>query len=450
MTGISREHNLSTATAVRTLGESQDFYDTARFRYVEIEHNGSWMNAITVGHVFLKGQAPAPTDEQSYPRVRLKEVWCSTDKLISQLRNDQVTLPDRTIEIAKNRNWERVFFASENPFGRHPGHLYRVRWQDTNIHISQEIVLAHKRPYFPDLASAIRDWTSLKTYNEWGPTSGELLLFLPEGRAYFEKMVRDGAKVLITARINDSAIKELRLQGGWTRAGRFENFDIPVPDSSEPSQLVELGLPDGVEKLDAYLLGPNNTLYDYHREALGWCEGLARVLGPNQSASDETAVLHAISQGEGKEIEFKKFVRTEHDKINEVVRALVALANTAGGIIVIGIDNNCEIAGVEADLIARYREERLDLSDACMRYIGELRQVINGRMEPTLDFTMRPVTVAGHTVILIRAPEGSTKPYKEFPGNRRYVRRGSNNVEPNDDELRELCKSWVQPTVQWG
>lgn len=450
MTGISREHNLSTAAAVRTLGESQDFYDTARFRYVEIEHNGSWMNAITVGHVFLKGQAPAPTDEQSYPRVRLKEVWCSTDKLISQLRNDQITLPDRTIEIAKNRNWERAFFASESPFGRHPGHLYRVRWQDASIHISQEIVLAHKRPYFPDIASAIRDWTSLETFSELDTRSGQLLLFIPEGRAYFEKMVRDGAKVLITARIDDSAIKELRLQGGWTRAGRFENFDVPVPDSGESFRLVELELPDRVEKLDAYLIGPNNTLYDYHREALGSCEGLSRVLGPDQSASDEAAVLQAINRGEGREIEFKKFVKFEHDKINEVVRTIVALANTSGGIVIIGVDNNCEVVGVEADLITRYRDDRPGLSDACTRYIGELRQTINGRMDPTLDLTMRPVTVAGHTVILIRATEGSAKPYKEIPGNHRYVRRGANNVEPNDDELRELCKSWVQPTAQWG
>lgn len=102
-------------------------------------------------------------------------------------------------------------------------------------------------------------------------------------------------------------------------------------------------------------------------------------------------VLHLIDEGEGFDIEFKRKVSTPE----KIARTLIALANTKGGHILFGVDDDGSIIGVEsekseADLI---HEAGTAFCDPAIR--------------PAIDY----VPFDGKDVLVATVPESSTKPH---------------------------------------
>jgi predicted HTH transcriptional regulator len=60
---------------------------------------------------------------------------------------------------------------------------------------------------------------------------------------------------------------------------------------------------------------------------------------------DYKDVLRLIEEGEGFEVEFKRKVSTPE----KIARALIAFANTRGGYILFGVDDDGSIIGVESE-----------------------------------------------------------------------------------------------------
>ena len=57
-------------------------------------------------------------------------------------------------------------------------------------------------------------------------------------------------------------------------------------------------------------------------------------------------IIHVIQSGEGYNAEFKVSVPT---KVKELTEEVCAFANAAGGVLLLGIDDNNTIVGVEID-----------------------------------------------------------------------------------------------------
>ena len=93
-------------------------------------------------------------------------------------------------------------------------------------------------------------------------------------------------------------------------------------------------------------------------------------------------ISEILSQPESKTLEFKR----DLSSLKPILKTLVAFANTAGGLLVIGKDDNGEIVGVEDVEIA---EERLANSVA---------DNIRPAMQPEIEIT----SCAGKTLLLVR------------------------------------------------
>ena len=138
-----------------------------------------------------------------------------------------------------------------------------------------------------------------------------------------------------------------------------------------------------------------------------------------------------ISQGEGEELEFKKKT-TQPQRIS---RTLASLANTRGGQVLVGVDDDGRIVGVRD-----VEEELFVLRDAAQHYI-----------EPPLDtLRFREVETDGRSVLVVTVPESLNKPHRAqvAPGDwRGYVRVRDESVQTSG--LTEKVLERQQPEARF-
>lgn len=455
MSGISRTYNLKYASTVDFLADAlipnSAYQDLVRIRYVLVEWNKQWYVPILVANIFTRDQQkPPPKDELDYRSVRLCEDWVPMHALVDALRKDCLQLSKLSFIIKTNQGAERTFHSSNNSFHRNPGHLYLLGWQDHVSFVNQDVLLGHKLPYYPDLTAAIRGWTELADYSESHSYSGKLLLFVPECRAYINKLDRSGEILRLGISRLSSDITDLRIKGAyWPRLPdtQYERIDVDVPAANS----VELPISKDSSRLELFLIGPNDTLYDYHREGRWPTEGIASVLAADRAlSSNEKIVEQAIRSGEGVNVEFKPYLDVTHKKTDELIRTVIAFANTQGGNVLIGVDDDCQVIGIEQELVKRYRDTTRDLAECASRYLGEVLQLIKSRVVPTVDVELATVFVADHRVLLVKVAAGDDRPYREARNEHFYVRRGASNVHPNNEELRGLVPPSPKATRSWG
>ena len=131
------------------------------------------------------------------------------------------------------------------------------------------------------------------------------------------------------------------------------------------------------------------------------------------TANDIKEFAHS---GEGFNVDFKRSVPS---KVRDIAEEVCSFANSAGGYVLIGVDNDNQIVGAEID-----NNKRSAIQDA----IGEI--------SPMLHYNMYRVEVDGKDVWVIDVPSGKNKPY--FFSGSTYIREGANCQKlTNVDEIRD-------------
>lgn len=103
-------------------------------------------------------------------------------------------------------------------------------------------------------------------------------------------------------------------------------------------------------------------------------------------------LIEMIEEGENLRCEFKlRF--SSHEKI---AREIIAFANTRGGYLIIGVDDDRNIVGVESEK-------------------GEAGLVIdtaNNYCEPPVKYTIDYIEIQGKEIVVFEIPESDTKPHR--------------------------------------
>ncbi len=128
-----------------------------------------------------------------------------------------------------------------------------------------------------------------------------------------------------------------------------------------------------------------------------------------------------IQTGEGTFLEFKRTVPAPE----KMAREIAAFANTKGGTILIGVDDNHDIIGVN-----EYFEEEFQLLKAA-----------NDWCVPPVPIKIELIHIDGTEVLIVHVPESNVKPiYNKNKKKRRvYVRRKDSSVLASD-EITEVLK----------
>ncbi|MCE1164662.1 MAG: ATP-binding protein [Bacteroidetes bacterium] len=120
-----------------------------------------------------------------------------------------------------------------------------------------------------------------------------------------------------------------------------------------------------------------------------------------------------IEDGEGSKIEFKR----KFSSPRKIAKEMIAFANTSGGYIIFGVDDDRTIVGVESE------KSELDLIDTAAKFF----------CEPEVDYRTDIVPIKSKDVVVIEIPESRKKPHKlvdeeDMDSTRIYVRYNDKSV----------------------
>lgn len=103
-------------------------------------------------------------------------------------------------------------------------------------------------------------------------------------------------------------------------------------------------------------------------------------------------IFTLIEDGESETVEFKRKFSTSR----KISKEMIALANTKGGYILFGVDDDKSISGVESE------KSELDLIETAARFY----------CEPEIKYSTEIVPVKSKDVVVIIIPESNKKPHK--------------------------------------
>ncbi len=103
-------------------------------------------------------------------------------------------------------------------------------------------------------------------------------------------------------------------------------------------------------------------------------------------------LLELIEEGENLQCEFKRHFTTPE----KIARELIAFANTKGGYLIIGVDDDKEIVGVDSE-----KSESELIKDAAENYC-----------ESSLNYSIDFVELYGKELVVVSIPESDNKPHR--------------------------------------
>jgi len=103
-------------------------------------------------------------------------------------------------------------------------------------------------------------------------------------------------------------------------------------------------------------------------------------------------LLELIEEGENIQCEFKRMFTTPL----KIAREIIAFANTKGGFIIFGVDDDREVIGVESE-----KSEAEMIKDAAENYC-----------EPPVEYSIDFIELYGKEVVVVSVPESDNKPHR--------------------------------------
>ena len=103
-------------------------------------------------------------------------------------------------------------------------------------------------------------------------------------------------------------------------------------------------------------------------------------------------LLELIEEGENIQCEFKRHFTTPE----KIVKEMIAFANTKGGYIIFGVDDDREVVGVDSE-----KSESEMIKDAAENYC-----------EPPLKYSIDFVEAYGKEIVVASIPESENKPHR--------------------------------------
>ena len=107
---------------------------------------------------------------------------------------------------------------------------------------------------------------------------------------------------------------------------------------------------------------------------------------------NRSELLELIEEGENIQCEFKRHFTTPQ----KIAKEMIAFANTKGGYLIFGVDDDREVVGVDSE-----KSESEMIKDAAENYC-----------EPSLTYSIDFIEVYGKEIVVATIPESESKPHR--------------------------------------
>ena len=315
--------------------------------------------------------------------------------------------------------WQRTASLAPGRYGTRltvPHTEYSLALAKRTEPLSHGIPLAGAgRPYFPNEIAAA---ASLLLDDHSAPAnrsipSEEVLVRIAHPEAYIGEVRVSSA--VITVSVLGENLEDVHLQ--VSSAG--DRHEEPVRERGKSAIPIS-----GADRADAWVaLVRGQELLDVRTISSRWPDSLGRQ-GVVYEPDDLNEMFDRLRRGgEGETVEFKE----DFPKGDGIARAVAAFANGRGGVLMIGIRDDGEVAGIDNAPRAR---DRLD-------------DIVRNRVSRLPDYDVLTATLDERTVIAMRVEPGDDRPYgvRGNGGIRYYIRRGATNRVAEPEEMGPICQS---------
>jgi len=432
MKQIHRRSNLEPGEFVSELNqiisERQKQYENALVRLAIRRENGELMVSFGRIDFLLKGDITPEEQTYDYNNFVLVQFVRKASEIPDFLNDltqeNPVTvnsLSNVKCAFEQNIRWDSKEISSNTAWGyiknEFPSLYYSSRLANHNIDSSLILAGKHLRPY-PNASSAIIDFMNLHMADGWGKYLNEnrFIVVAPDFRTRIKNMTIARNKVKITVDCRVTEDKEIFSQ--FYLGGEAKN-DVPIVNQS--SEVESSKEPD--EILAVILDRNSGEILDYKKYDLRWSEADSSI----QKEDPEDVVKEWINRGENEFVEFKEGLKHADD----VMKTVVAFANTKGGVIILGVKDDGSIVG----------------SDESVESVkNRLERMISSKCDPPIDFIAKRIEFDDKGITYIKIPKGTYKLYSVTNGPI-YVRRGASDIFIKPSEIVEMFTSNLDSSI---
>ncbi|MEQ8719626.1 MAG: ATP-binding protein [Sandaracinaceae bacterium] len=389
---------------------------------------------VGTGRVVLLGaEAPAPTT-RSYPGLRLTTEVLRDDDLVSAILS-RVRGDTETIRWA---NWERYI---DDRAGAWPFWELRLSTDSETVQPTNDPVIAFGQPPKLDTRAAVSEWIG---DDRWSPAQWRIVL--PDERARFggARFSEEGLLEISLESTFPSSEVEVQVVYG-TSLRRETSCEATT---LEEGDTVTFRAPSDAEQATLYLVSRSDEVLD---------RAHVRRDPHEPTAAEQLEIVDRckvdLAAGEREEVELKPWISPKNAKEREVVETIVALANTGGGHLYVGVRSSGSPEGRSA-LFKAFRAEsgaKWESVEATVR--AWLRDLVQEKLRRPPPVEEHLIEVHGEPVLCVVVGQGAELPYATIE-NDIFIRRGANNRRPDPySELPQLVGSafqLVDSSVVWS
>jgi hypothetical protein len=408
-----------------------------RRRAVLLKTADLWQLVCCTVEGFLPGQSlPEAVPSRRYPQAILSEDFLTGAECLAfanQIQERNVLL-DKGIRLLPNEKtqWSLEAVAVNNDYMSRSGHVISANFTQRRVRSAATALLMPDAPYYPDIGAAAGDWLPFTVYHgESDGRNDQIVFLLPETRAFVAESMRSAQETIeIIVGGGEAHTLPLLIKGAYWRGKAIYQLDATIRDGQ-----VSLSVPSDADRLEYYLMDRAGRVYDFHREDRYSRLSVGRsVLGAARRTLAEE-IWEASVRDEGRQIEFKPFIEPEQSigtsaqktKMREIVATAVAFANTEGGRLYLGIDDDCTITGVNTGLQAWVNstsgKARVDEA-AISRYRAALKSKIKESISGDIMLRLEHARVGEAIVIVVEVSKATTRPLAILDDHYLYVRIG--------------------------
>lgn len=272
-------------------------------------------------------------------------------------------------------------------------------------------------PLFPNGNEAINVFFGLHLAQDWSSLESRIELLVPDYRARIKNLRLAGNRITLDVEVGEIPEEDVRAKFYCKdEKGSCTSEDLPLKSGqvsfvteNEPLQ-VEAHI---LSVLDGKSIDKKGFDYRYPSKE----EGIVLE-------NIETQLIDIIAKGENVNVEFKEKLDNE-----EFIETVVSFANTKGGTIFLGVDDNCRIKGFKDDVKDR------------------ILNLIVSNCDPSLDVQIdSSVQVQGIPITLVKVPEGTNKHYV-LRDRGIFLRRGSSDRQVKRIELDDIYTMRQSPLL---
>ena len=343
-------------------------------------------------------------------------------EVFKKLKNEKkISLPELkeyeapTNDLTRDKFLRHEVFNSNKELGgfvlEWPSIVYFTNTANISNSLLDESLISPDLPLYPSIKQAINKDVGVDA-NSW---FGKIVIIVPDYRARIKKLTFSSkSKIKVELEVKQENLENLLCKYYCvSEKEKIYQNDIRFKNPEE-----DVIFEDEINEFYFYLITNQGEIIDYKEgtyelSLLFSTPGIEIKSGPGD-------IKTMVEKGENSHVEFKKNI----PKIKEFVESVSAFSNSEGGIILIGVDDNRKIVGVQQKDIATHFKS---LNEQGVRQW--FYNVIRDTCEPTPKITdndIKIIEVDGKKIVWIKVPAGKDKPYF-VKGIGPYIRAGSSD-----------------------